>query len=492
MKYTDFLRLEWKSFLRAPNFSKKLALKILAIIGYLFLSLYMVGLAFIAFFVFKEKYPDADPFIKANEHIYIFFFIIIYLLMYVSFNSLKVKPYMLLPIAKKKIVNYHIFRNLLSPVNLILTISVLVYAAILLTHHYQIWGVISWLISVISTLIFINLALIFAEKSPIIGGFMSIFLILLIVKIKVITPYLAPLGDFFYETYTNPFFALIPIATTLLLYKTIYRFVYNRFYLDDALKNGKKSKVSKLELNWTNRFGIIGGFIKNDIRMIWRNKRPKQSLLSIGIIYIFGFLIYGTSLYSHNEFMKVLWAIMLTGAYIINFGSYIPAWDSEHYRLLMSQSLNYRQYLDAKWWLMTFSVMILGILSLPFIYFGKDIFLMIMAMAVFNIGLNIHLVLLTGLFTTTPIKLNQKVKAFDNTANFNMKIMMLSMLRIGIPIAIYFLVLKFFGLYYAFGIMAVMGILGLIFKNLFLDFLSGLYIKRKYKTIHAFSKNESE
>ena len=35
----------------------------------------------------------------------------------------------------------------------------------------------------------------------------------------------------------------------------------------------------------------------------------------------------------------------------MNFGQFVPSWDSAYYKLLMSQNITYKDYLASKWWL---------------------------------------------------------------------------------------------------------------------------------------------
>ena len=113
-------------------------------------------------------------------------------------------------------------------------------------------------------------------------------------------------------------------------------------------------------------------------------------------------------------------------------------------------------------------------------------------MAVFNIGVNIPMTLFGGMYNTNPIKLNQKVKAFENNNNFNMKLFIYGLMRIALPIIIYLLVEKYISSHYAMLTFVVLGIFGLLFRNSILNFLSKKYIARKYATIAAFSKADGE
>jgi len=493
MRYIDFFKLGWKKFKRSPDFQKKLVIKILMGISFLFLLIYIIGLSFLAYYGVKEEFPNTDVFKKASEYLFIYLFFIVYVMMYVSFDGMKVQHFMLLPISKRKIVNYHILRGLFHPASLAFLLFPIIYSAILIFNGYEIFQVFAWEISLISLLFLLILVLFFSGKNPLVNVLISFSIFIIAIKMKWLVIHLSPIGIALYKIYETPELAVFPIALFIVAYYALYKYMMKHFYIDDAIKAKKKLQSNKnFSFSWLNNKGIIGAFFKNDMRMIWRNTRPKQGLYGGLSMFLFAGIIfsgYGNKM-SLPYFYNIFVAIFLTGFFVVQFGSYFPAWDSEHYKLLMTQNLNYRKYLEAKWWIMAISVVILSILSLPFIYFGVDVYLLIISMAIFNIGMNIPMTLLAGMYNVTPIKLNQKVKSFQNNDSFNMKLLIYGLLRIALPIIVYLLVEKYISSHYAMLTFVVFGVLGLLFRNKILDWLSQKYIDRKYATIAAFSKAE--
>src|SRR5690606_2656729 len=104
-----------------------------------------------------------------------------------------------------------------------------------------------------------------------------------------------------------------------------------------------------------------------DLKLIWRNKRTKSSVF----IIVIG-LLYGLFFYPQPHFQNIPWffifvGVFSTGTFLINFGQFIPAWDSGYYKLLMSQNIKYQQYLQSKFTLMALSVIILFVLGIPYV-----------------------------------------------------------------------------------------------------------------------------
>lgn len=321
---------------------------------------------------------------------------------------------------------------------------------------------------------------------------MGLMIFVIIYKMQWLSEHLGFIGAFFYKIYTDPYLIIWPLIFFVSAIAFLYYYLKHHFYLDDAIKKQKKQKVKSLNLSWTEKYGLIGSFVRNDVRLIWRNIRPRQALPGFFIFYVMVFFMfskYGQH-FQQPDFNKVLFLLMLTGFFVIQFGNFIPAWDSEYYPLLMSQSISYRQYLEAKWWLMAVSILVISILALPFLFISWQVYVLILALAIFNLGVNLPLTLLTGAYRQTPIKLNEKVKAFQNRESFKIKSFTFAILKLFVPIIIFILIKNYAGYLYGIIFLFILGLIGLLSKNWFLDRLSRLYIQRKYITLEGFKKIE--
>ena len=106
---------------------------------------------------------------------------------------------------------------------------------------------------------------------------------------------------------------------------------------------------------------------------------------------------------------------------------FVPSWDSAYYPLMMSQNIQYKDYLSSKWWLIVIATVASTILSSFYLYFGWEAYALVLVGAVYNIGINSYLVLLGGAYIKTPIDLASSKQAFGDKKAFNMKTMLLSL-----------------------------------------------------------------
>ncbi len=489
MTYLDLFKLSYKKFMRRPGLSTRMIGKIFSFIGYLFFAAYMILLVVVLYLDIKKEYPATDLFVKANSYLYIYLFIVFYVMMYINFDSMEVKPFMILPVRKSKIIKFQLLKVLTMPVNLVFFSMTGLAVGLFYHSGYDMISLLFWALAVLSFTFVIELALFFSSRNTWVSVVMSLMVFVIIYKIKWLTVHLQFIGNFFVAVYKNKILVLGPVLLLGLTLAGLYFYFKKRFYLDDAIKGHKKNKVQTMNLSWTERFGITGSLIRNDLRLIWRNVRPRQSLYGFFVFYVMSFFLmsqYGGQY--QPEFNKILFLMMLAGYFVLQFGTFIPAWDSEYYPLLMTQNLTYRQYIEAKWYLLSVSVILILILTLPFLFLGWQVYALLLAMSIFTLGFNMPLILYAGIFRTTPVKLNEKVKAFQTKDSFKMKTFVVSMLRIFLPIIFYIVIKKYFGFEYGVAFFVALGLLGLIFKNKLLDFIVGQYKKRKYKMLHDFKE----
>ena len=162
---------------------------------------------------------------------------------------------------------------------------------------------------------------------------------------------------------------VVPILLLVALYLYNFKLLKQKLYLDSSLKT-KTQEVNASDLSWTRRFGDVAPFMMLDLRLLWRNKRPKSSIFILVIGLLYGLFFYPNPIYKDMVFLYGFIGIFVTGIFLINFGQFIPAWDSGYYKMLMSQNIKYKDYLKSKYVLMALSVVILFVLSIPYVYFS--------------------------------------------------------------------------------------------------------------------------
>ena len=486
--FQKFITLEWRRFFRSSYWQKSLILNIL--LG--FFALYMLAsfliIGFAIYPMLKEKLPDKDPFILINHYL-IYLFLIDLIIRYFLQNLPKfsVKPFFVLPIKRSQITHYLLEKSAVSFFNFLPMVFFVPFSIMLIINDYNLFGVISWLIVMLAFILSNNFLNILINKNS------RIFLLVLTLLVLIyVSQYfgwfdlIGVFGPIFYAFYQYPVSVIIVIAIFILLYYMAYQTLKRQLYLD--FLSDKKQFVSDTGLSWLDRFGQKSIFLRNDIRLIRRNKRPKMVFIMSFVMVLYGLLFFNNPIYvKHASYMLIFVALFMTGGFTLNFGQFIPAWDSRYYSFFMSQNFKYREYLEAKWLLMAIMTILLFILSTPYLYFGNHILLLLLSGTVFNLGFISYLVLFFGAYNRKPVDLN-KSATFNYQGTSATQFLMVFVIMI-VPMLIYGLVNHFWGFNIAISIIFIIGALGLVFKKPIMNFIEQKYIANKYKTISAFKNN---
>lgn len=489
--FKKFLILEWKAFVRSASFAKNLALKILMILGAIYFAVMFVALGFLAFYGLEESFPD--PLIVINKYlIYYFIFDLLLRLLLQKMPVMNIRPMLTLPIKSATIVNFSLGKTYLSFFNFGHAFLFLPFTIILLVEGYDTISVLLWLLSIIALFYinnFLNILLNNRDKLFI------LFFVLLIAfgasqyyEIFDVTLYTGP---FFQALFDTKWMFAIPLAVLVFLYVITFKYFKSNLYLDAGLAS--KHDVAKTEnLVWLNQFGVMGTFLKNDIKLIKRNKRSKTTIFMSVMFLFYGLLFYTGGIESYdNPAMHMFAGIFVSGGFLITFGQFVPSWDSSYYSLMMTQNISYRDYLNSKWWLMVVATGVTAVIASFYLYFGVHIYLMILAGAIYNIGVNSLLVLLGGAYTKTPIDLTSAKGAFGDKKAFNVKTLLISIPQLAGPMVFY--ALGYYLISPNAGLLAVIiaGLAGLALKNMAFDLIVKIYKNEKYATLDSYKQKSA-
>jgi hypothetical protein len=300
-----------------------------------------------------------------------------------------------------------------------------------------------------------------------------------------ITNYTAPFFDALFNTYWA---FLIPIVVLIGLYRYTFEYFKNDLYLDAGLST--KHDIAKTEdLTWLNQFGTIGTFLKNDIKLIKRNKRSKTTVIMSVLFLFYGLLFFTNSIEAYNNpYMHIFAGIFVSGGFLITFGQFVPSWDSAYYQLMMTQNIPYKGYLSSKWWLMVIATVVTTVLASFYLYFGWQIYMTIVVGAIYNIGVNSHLVLLGGAYTKTPIDLSSGKGAFGDKKAYNIKTMLISIPQLALPVLLFWAGSSLANANVGLTLVASAGIMGFAFKNKAFSLIEKIYKTEKYATIAAYKQ----
>jgi len=489
---TKFLSLEWKSFIRSSNFGKGLAIKILMAFFAVYFLLVFLSLGVFIYPTLKKAFPDNDPFVMVNTLLFFWFLGDLMLRFFLQkLPVMSVKPLLTLPIKRSRVVNYVLGKSALSFFNFLPLFAIVPFSVVLITKDYEVTKVITWLVAmVILTLIsnFLNFIIeSFSAETEF--SFLPIILFagtLFGLNHFNIVNFSQLLSSAMLAVTNNPLYLLVLLVILIGLYLFNHKILIKKLYLDNSLKT-KIKEVSTSDLGWTKRFGEVAPFMQLDLKLIWRNKRPRSAVFILVIGLLYGLFFYPQPMYRDMPIMYGFIGVFVTGIFLINFGQFIPAWDSGYYKMLMSQNIKYEQYLKSKYTLMMLSVIIMFVLSIPYVYFGWKILVAHFAAAIYNIGVNTYVIMLGGSFNRKKIDLNQRA-AFNYQGTGAVQ-WLIGIPLLLVPLAIFGALTYYVNFYSGVSALILLGIIGIVFHQKLMQLITKKYLNSKYEMIKAFNQD---
>lgn len=490
--FSKFISLEWKSFMRSASFGKSVALKIFMGLLALYFAVCFLVLGISLWPGLKKLFPEKEPLDLVNQ--FLLYWVVIELVFRFFMQTLPVmhiKPLLIVPINKSKVIHFVLLRSLLSFYNLLPLLIIVPFGIFCIHEGAPALPMIVWMVSVYAVMLVVNytnflLKKKFADRIVQLLPFVLVFGAIAALDYFGVVDAGAVFGQFFSTLLEQPWLMVVPLLVLAVLYLWNFGFLKQNFYLDNALQQ-KQKEARTYDLSWTRRFGSIAPFLQQDLRLIFRNKRPKATVWLSLIFLAYGLIFYPQETYTQDmPAFLVFVGIFVTGIFMINFGQFIPSWDSGYFPLMMAQNIPMRKYLESKWGLMSVSVIVLFLLSTPYSYFGWNILALNAACALYNLGVNIPVILYSGSFNRKRIDLEKT--PFMNYQGTGAAQWLVGIPLLLIPIGLWYVFNRFFVDGVATAILAVMGIGGLLLREVLLKTITQQYRKKKYAMVHGFKQ----
>lgn len=493
--FKKFVSLEWKSFRRSAAFKQNLAFKIfIGFFGFLFL-LEIAALGAASFWIIEELIKDGaikatDPFAVINKFLIYWFAIdLFFRYMFQKMPVANIKPLLYLPFTKGKIVQYALAKTGASFFNILPAFFFVPFTIVLFIKGYSPLSIISWHLAMLGITLALNFLNIFLNNVnkifyPV-AALLAAAGIAQYYNIFDITLYTQPVFQFFYE---QPWSFIIPVGLAVAACWYAYHYFLAQLYLDAGLATATQEAKTE-DLSFLDRFGKMAIYLKNDIKLIKRNKRARTTFFT-GFFFIAYGVFFMSDLYSGINGMKVFAGLFCTGGFLFTFGGLVPSWDSSYYKLMMSQNILYKDFLISKWWLMVIATAVSFLLCTFYVFAGFDWWFAMFAAAIYNIGLNSSVVLLGGAFVKTPIDLTSNKKAFGDSKAFNVKTLLLTIPKLLLPVIIYYAFAWPLNETAGFIAIAVTGLTGLFLRDRIFTIIENIYKQEKYDTIAAYAQKD--
>ena len=493
--FKKFISLQWKSFFRSASLGKSIGVKIfLGFFAIYFIVVFlMMGVG--SYPLLKKLFPDEDPLVLVNRFaVYWLASELVLRFFMQTLPVMDVKPMLSLPIRKKVIVHYVLLKSLFSVYNIFPILVIVPFGIWCIKEGgYSVLGMIGWMATMFCLMLAVNYANFllkkkFAENLKGLVPYALLLAVIVALDYFNVFKLTALSEEVFNFLVANPITVLVAILLPVGLYFWNFNYLKSRFHLDASLK-GKTTEVKTTDLEWTRRFGDIAPFLQQDLKLIWRNKRTKTTVWLSFFFLLYGLLFYPQEVYQNMPAFLVFVGIFITGIFMINFGQFIPAWDSAYYSMMMSQNIPLKKYLEAKAGLMAFSIVVFFLLSTPYAYFGWNILLLNAAAMLYNLGVNIPILLYAGSFNRKRIDLEKS--PFMNYQGTGATQWLVGIPLLLLPILIWYVIYFFVSANIATLVLGGLGLVGIILRSFFMDRITKAYRNSKYAMIAGFKQQSA-
>ena len=441
-------------------------------------------------FMLEDIVPNMEPYHIMNQGI-LYVMVADFLIRFMAQPSVsqEIKPYLLMPIKRKKLISTLLLRSGVDKFNFFWFFVYGPFAFLTVIRFYGFGGMFlyllgMWLIFVFNNYWYLICKLLLGEKTiwlllPV-GVFGALGAAEFLIDSLPISRFTMDLGEGFIEG--NPLSFLIVLACIGVMFfinlKLQQRMIYNEISKKEDTKIKRVSEYKFLE-----KYGEVGEYIRLEIKLITRNKTVKaQFRMGLIVMFAFSFLLAFTDVYdgSMSRFICLynyaVLPIMTLGQVMSFEGNYIDG--------LMSRKESIFNLLRAKYYLTTIIILVPFLIMMFPIAKGKITLLMGIAYLVFVVGFVFFLLLQLAVYNTRTLPLNANLMKGNKGGNWIQSVVM--SLCFFIPLMFDSILLAIFSQEVANIIFIVMGGGFIATHNLWIKNIYKRFMKRRYKNMEEF------
>lgn len=474
---------------RHPMFEQNRLAKFFIYFGVAFWAVYFIFIGVIMSIIFKEDFANYEPYDVFNKLMLIivavdFFFRFLFQKPPVQ----EIKPYILLPVSKKKVMDCICLQTGLSSANLFWFFLLLPFAILTIPQTQGVFGLLGFLFGYWLLFLFNNYSYLICRT------LISERIYYLFIPLVFFGSLLC--GELFLDNCVSHFTMILgewfiawnPFAIIALLLLIALLFILNRnLQLHYIYKELGKTEVTKLkhvsEYKYLDRFGEIGEYLRLEIKLQTRNKVPKaQFRLGIIIMLAFSFVLAFTSVYDGAMTYFIL---------VYNFAvlalmtlSQVMSYEGNYLDGLMSRKESVLSILKAKYYLNCFLALIPFLIMFIPASQGKFPLLAPFAMLFFTTGCLFFVMFQIAPYNKKSMNLNMKVMG-KNSSGSSLQMVVSFGVMIG-PLIIIGVLNSLFNATVTYLVLMILGIALTLLHPWWLRNIYARFMERRYENMDGF------
>ena len=333
----------------------------------------------------------------------------------------EVKPYLLLPVRRNRLIDFLLIRSGLSGFNFIWMFLFVPFAFITVMKFYGLWGVLTyylgiWLLMVLNNYWFLLCRTLLGER---------IWWVLLPVAVYgglalgMFLPDDSPVFDWSLELgegfITGNVWAFLALLAGIGLMWWVNSRVIRRLIYDELNKTEDSTvRVKKLsEYKFLDRYGLVGEYMRLELKLMLRNKICRKSLITIVCaVAVISAVIGFTDIYDGalSEFWVLYNYVIVT---LLSFST-LMGYEGNYMDGLMTRRESIFALLRAKYVLYTAALIVPFLLMLPGVVTGKQTLLQSVSWLLFTAGPVSFCFFQVAVYNNRTVDLNAKMTARSN------------------------------------------------------------------------------
>ena len=476
---------------RHPMYEKNKVAKIFGYIGVAFWAGYLIFFGTTFAFGFADMVPNREPYHVMNAVVLIFILALDFLLR-VPFQKTptqEVKPYLLLPVKRNRIIDFLLIRSGLSLFNLFWLFMFIPFSFITITKYFGILGVFTyligiWLLIVANNYWYLLCRTLINERIwwvllPI-AFYGGLGCLAFIPEDSPLFYFFMDLGDGYING--NILYFLGTILVIAILWLINRKIMSGLIYAELAKVDDTRIKHVS-EYKFFERYGEVGEYMRLELKMLLRNRRCKGALRSVILVVIaFSCILSFSSLYDSST--------MTTFICVYNFAvfgmiilSQLMSFEGNYIDGLMSRKESIMSLLKAKYYIYTIGEVVPFMLMIPAIIMDKVPLLGIFVWFFYTTGFIYFCFFQLAVYNKQTVALNEKVSSRQTNSAIQMVV---NFGAFGVPLILYSTLNALLGETVAYSILLVIGLGFTITSPLWIRNVYKRFMKRRYENMEGF------
>ncbi|MBQ8442714.1 MAG: hypothetical protein IJX29_05060 [Bacteroides sp.] len=442
-------------------------------------------------FMFEELVPNMEPYHIMNQG-FIYVMLADFLMRFMAQPSVsqEIKPYLLMPVKRKKLISMLLLKSGLDSYNFMWFFVYVPFAFLTVIRFYGFGGMFLyligiWLIFVFNNYWYLLCKLLLGEKTlwlllpVIVFGALSAAEFLL--DGLPISRFTMDLGEGFIEG--NPWSFLFVIACIGVMFFINLKLQQKMIYNEISKKEDTQIKRVS-EYKFLDKYGEVGEYIRLEIKLITRNKTVKtQFRMGIIVMLAFSCALAFTDVYDGTNMKSFICLYNYAVLPIMTLGQ-VMSFEGNYIDGLMSRKESIFNLLRAKYYLTSLIIVVPFIVMMLPISEGKITLLSAIAYLIFVMGFVFFMLLQLAVYNTRTLPLNANLMKSNKSSNWIQGL--ITGFAFFLPFMIDSILTALFSKEVGNIILIIIGLGFIATHNLWIKNIYKRFMKRRYKNMEEF------